>query len=1044
MAYLLQHYAVNVFTIALAFLLLSGCAAYGPNPNLTHDPESPLSLSGIFPNTVQQGIATTIKVKIKNWREEMQLSLTPAGPFVSHQQSLGSPPLAIAGDGQYAYVATHSNQGEEGNNSSNLQIIHFPRAGQSKIIGTLPAINGKVTKLAYANKRLILALKHGGILLANVSKPALPVILFKFPTTSPVRDIQFDGATGYLLLEENILVKVDLNKDSQGVLLKSWRLPVPANAIAVRNNTLWSVGSEGVTTVKLTDKTAKLVSQTKTSGTAADIQLHNNLALIADGPGGLVVFTINDGGRLSWTGSYNKRGAINQFSITENGVIASLGNGTIMSIDLTNPELPSSGAVFKSARPILATANYNNAVDNKSVLLATANAVQLIHMTDNGMQAISPEGVNQGGSRRGVIRDNILYVADWFSGLHLYDISIPQQPRHLSNYHTPGSSKGVALFGHYALVGDDDQGLQIINVKNPLRPKWVSELAPKSLSTTGLAYTMKLVGNILYLADHRGGFHIIDLSDIKHPRRLGGYDTLGKSWGIDVFNDYVFVADDRSGLLVFDVSNYSKPKRVAQFDPGGQAEDVLIQDGHAYVTFFDKGLYILDILNPRQLKILGHTSIPGNARGIELADGLAYVAGWESGLHTVDIRNPKKPRLIGNFDTNGAAWGVNVKNGYAYVLDWWGGIKVIDVRQPTSPAYVNQYHARGTLQQLRTKNKYLYAASGAGGLQVFDIKNSLNPIWVTGVDLNGQAQDVWLEDDRAYVAAGDGGIVILDILDPFYTRRIGQFATPGNALRVRTWNDYLYIQDSRAGIIVVDVRNPQRPHEIARYPLFTNNLWVDDNAFWASTEQGLLWWTHRDNGTLSHKNQLTIPAGVNWVRSQDNLVVTANKDGNVKLWRKTPEGLVPLGQYHAHESISDLQLDGHTLYLMGKRSGLIAIDIRQPQTPRVTTLYPATGHHTRFEIAGGAAFFAGETSIASVNLLPTTPISVTRPGEIEIQLPAELPIGKYHLILTTPAGHRQLVPNALTVQFSKPYQKGSSLEALRNMLKTPLKSPADP
>ena len=78
--------------------------------------------------------------------------------------------------------------------------------------------------------------------------------------------------------------------------------------------------------------------------------------------------------------------------------------------------------------------------------------------------------------------------------------------------------------------------------RESLSDKWVVENG-----------TMKLVGKILYLADHRGGFHIIDLSDIYHPRRLGGYDTPGKAWDIDVKNKVAFVADDRAGLLMFDV-----------------------------------------------------------------------------------------------------------------------------------------------------------------------------------------------------------------------------------------------------------------------------------------------------------------------------------------------------------------------------------------------------------------------------------------------------------------------------------------------------------
>lgn len=1035
---------IIALTVILPFIVLTACAFHEP-VNLS----SNLKNAG-FHTQVKQGLVSTVKLKTNtatnHWQKNIQVAIMPAGPYVSHRFSLDYQPAAVASDGNYAYVASHSSKDDI--TSSNLQIFQFIANGQTKLLANIREINGEVSQLNYANGYLLLLMKQGGFITINVTQPASPTISLNYPTKSPVLDAQFNGNTAYLLLENNLLLEMSLASRPAGNqaanLLHSWELPVDARAITVHKDIVFLVGTQGVATVKLSNKSTNLIDLHKTSGIPVDIKLHNSLALVTDGPGGLLVFSISETGQLRWAGSYNKRGPITQLSMTKNGVLATLENESVMSIGLTNPELPNSGPAFKPGDAILATAVHSSDSQNDAVLLVTTNLLQRVVMADDGGRAISPEGINQGGSRRGVIRDNILYVADWFSGLHLYDISIPQQPRHLSNYHTPGSSKGVILKGNYALIGDDDQGLQIIDIEDPHRPRWVSELSPESLSKVGLAYTMKLVGDILYLADHRGGFHIIDLGDIFHPKRLGGYDTPGKSWGIDVFNNFVFVADDRSGLLVFDASNTAKPELVGQFDPGGQAEDVAIQNGLAYVTFFDKGLYVLDIQNPRQLKVTGHTPIPGNARGIELADGLAYIAGWESGLHIIDTRGPDTPHIIGSFDTDGAAWGVNTKNGYAYVLDWWGGIKVIDVRQPSRPTYVGQYHARDTLQQLRAKNKYLYAASGSGGLQIFDIKNPLNPIWTTGVDFNGQAQDVWFEESRAYVATGDGGVVILDILDPFYSRRIGLVATPGQAQRVRAWNETLYIQDSQAGLIIVDVRDPQRPQEIARYPIQIRDIWVDDSALWISTSKGLNWWRHSDNGALNNKNLQPISGGSSWVRTLDDLVATAHENGAISLWRITPRGLVPLGEYQAGESISDLQLDQQVIYILGKRSGLMAINISDPKTPRLTALYPATGRHTRFEIADGAAFFAGESRLASVTLLPTTISIQASPDGLEIRLPADLPTGKYHLLLTTANGHRELLPNALSVQFSTVNSGKSPLENMRDMLKTPKKSSAEP
>jgi len=62
--------------------------------------------------------------------------------------------------------------------------------------------------------------------------------------------------------------------------------------------------------------------------------------------------------------------------------------------------------------------------------------------------------------------------------------------------------------------------LQVVDVRDPLRPAHLA-----SLATSGLAYTPKLAGNLLYLAGHRGGFQIIDVSVATAPRLVADIAT---------------------------------------------------------------------------------------------------------------------------------------------------------------------------------------------------------------------------------------------------------------------------------------------------------------------------------------------------------------------------------------------------------------------------------------------------------------------------------------------------------------------------------------
>jgi hypothetical protein len=1008
-------------TFGLCALLLAGCAAM-PMPRIAQ----------LSPPVLQQGKAASVEVAVEHWQPGTQVALLPAGPYVSHQLDLSAAPLALAGDGRLAYLAQAAGE------RSVLRVVDFPPDKRPRVLGQLH-IAGRVTALTQAGQRLLVALAGGAVLLVDVTAPAVPRVLWQYQAPAEVRELQLAGKAVYLLLDGGALLQ--LASFGEPRLLQRWDLPLSARSMQVRGQRVWLAGERGLSVVGLGQGRAQLLDRYRGSGSARRVRLRDDLALLADGDAGLVVFDISQPDRLRWRGGFARRGAVQDVSLLGDAALLRLANGALLSMALDNPALPASGSAYHGEPP-LALAVQQEPAQQGAVLIASADALRRVVMANSGATAISPEGVNLGGSRRGVIRDDILYVADWFSGLHLYDISDPRRPRHLSNYHTPGSSKGVALLGNYALVGDDDQGLQIVDVSDPRRPRWVAELPPEAMADIGLAYTMKLVGERLYLADHRGGFHIIDLSDIHQPRRLGGYDTPGKAWAIDVQGQAAFVADDSAGLLVFDVSDPATPRPIGQFDPGGQAEDVVLRDGLAYVAFFDKGLYLLDVRDPRHPQQVGHTPIPGNARGIELVGALAYVAGWESGLQVVDIRDPAAPRIIGNFDTDGAAWGVNVKGDMAYVLDWWGGIKVLDVSEPGRPRYVGRYHARDRLQQLRIHGSYVFAASGEAGLQVFDIKNPLNPIWATGVDLAGESRDVWLDEDKVYVAAGSAGVMMLDALDPFYTRLIARLPTPGAAQAVRAWNDYVYIIDSEAGLLVLDAREPRQPRTVAQYPLPLRDLWLDGHQLWAASDEGLQGWDIDEQGRLQQARRQAAPGGLHWVRAQDGLLLGARQDGELQLWRHSPDGFEALGSYPVGEAISDVQLRDQKIYVVGQRSGLLVLDIRDPNQPALAAVYPATGQHSRVALTGSAAFFAGEPRMASTRLLPAVTQQPLAGGRgIRLSLPADMPLGRYHLLLVAPDGRRRLQADALKVQLTDPARKRFNLDAMRRLLTAPLKSP---
>jgi len=702
----------------------------------------------------------------------------------------------------------------------------------------------------------------------------------------------------------------------------------------------------------------------------------------------------------------------------------------IISFCLLLPVSLVAGPSIESIQPEVVSTGKNTEVVVKINGAAAGSYVVLEAAAQPAMSESLPldvrQGVNYGGQRKGFIQDNILYVADWFSGLHIYDIANPAQPRLLSTFHTSGSAKGVAVRGRYAFIADDDHGLQIVDVGIPTDPEWVAGLA-----TSGLAYTPVIDGDRLYLASHRGGVHIIDIANPAEPRMIGGFDTPNKAWSVAVENDIAYVADTASGLLIFDVSDAARPKQIGQFNPGGNAEDVAVENGFAYVAFFDKGLYILDVRRPAEPEVRSHIPTPGNARGVVIDDGRVYVADWHAGMHTLHVRDPDMPVRLGGFDTPGAAWGVQVKGKYAYVFDWWGGMTTLDIRDSRKPTLADRYPQRGAVRRVALDGGFLYAINGAG-LQVFDVNNPLNPIWSTGMTMAGGATGLAVREGLALLATGNR-LTFVDSSNPFQLRRLAEVALSAPVVAMALAEARAYIADDDGHIHVFDISNPELPGAVSTLDAQVRDLWYRDGRLYvADSRQGLAVYDVSGdapeliNGELASRHAML-------VRGHGNIVAAYDKGGLINIFdMSSPK----TGRFELPGDIIDMQFRGEALFVL-TRDALFALDAANPFAMRLRARYALAQPAMGMALNGDTVYLAGGKRVAAVRLMPE--IGQTQEGDvIRLSLPAGMPVASYDMHLMSGNRETDSRRKALRVNdmvFSKPKL---SKEAYDKMLRQQL------
>ena len=69
--------------------------------------------------------------------------------------------------------------------------------------------------------------------------------------------------------------------------------------------------------------------------------------------------------------------------------------------------------------------------------------------------------------------------------------------------------------------------------------------------TPGFANDVAVWGNYAYIADDTEGLRVMDISDPTHPLESGFFDTPDCAGGVAVNGNYAYVADWSSGLRVF-------------------------------------------------------------------------------------------------------------------------------------------------------------------------------------------------------------------------------------------------------------------------------------------------------------------------------------------------------------------------------------------------------------------------------------------------------------------------------------------------------------
>jgi len=137
------------------------------------------------------------------------------------------------------------------------------------------------------------------------------------------------------------------------------------------------------------------------------------------------------------------------------------------------------------------------------------------------------------------ILNDIAYLAKSINGMHIVNVSDPENPELLGHFETSGSIRDVSVSGDFAYLAAYDEGLQVVDISDPANPVEVGHYrTPRAVRGISLA------GNYAFLADSENGIRVVNISNPENPEEVGFYDTRGYSWSVTSSEDgFIYVAD---------------------------------------------------------------------------------------------------------------------------------------------------------------------------------------------------------------------------------------------------------------------------------------------------------------------------------------------------------------------------------------------------------------------------------------------------------------------------------------------------------------------
>lgn len=520
--------------------------------------------------------------------DDLVLVAAGAAGLSVHRIAASGAPTQLAAlrlGGEATDVAVFGDHAAVAAGPGGLVLVDISEPAAPRQVGQV-AVGAEANGVTMVGKAALVAAGTAGLVVVDVTDAANPRRIGAAST--PGRALSVASSPGQAVVGDDTGTITGFRVANPSMPTKLFDLdgPAPVLALALDRDTLaGAYGEAGVMVYPLT------VGQrpgpgwlANTPGRAQDLHLDGQAMLVADGAGGLHLYSINNRliGTFGGVTDVTVGGGGSGLARSGDTVYVGLGKLGLLVLDVSDPVHP----FAVNQMP------YDDWINSLTVA----------------------------GDR--------LYVAGFQGGITEYTISLPRQPSAPVRIRVPAPAVAMHVMPRAGTLA----------VAAGMGGLWLMGEGGSTSATVGLpgwSSHVALDGDHAFVAAGSHGLQVVSLAGAAGPSVVAAVATLGWSGDVELRDGLAFVADGSRGLAVIDVSNPSMPVEVGRLDTPFDATDVELRDGLAFLADNKGGLWAIDVRQPAAPRAAGHLPMASPIHSICLDDGHVYAADAGGGFSVV-------------------------------------------------------------------------------------------------------------------------------------------------------------------------------------------------------------------------------------------------------------------------------------------------------------------------------------------------------------------------------------------------------------------------